>query len=64
MASNIDTTFELTLDCFNDAFSGGNCNAEIARILRVAADRIENGTTMARCHDANGNNVGAFEVVQ
>ncbi len=53
-------TFELRINLDNDAFAD-NCSYEIARILREAADLIEdqyavNGTL----RDINGNTVGFF----
>lgn len=55
--------FTLKIACENDAFAG-DAPAEIARILRDVADRVERGaadTGMHRnVHDANGNVVGTF----
>lgn len=44
----------------NDAFQGGNGPAEVARILRRLADRIEGGETSGNLRDVNGNRVGDF----
>ena len=50
----------IEIETGNDAFA---CNetAELARILRVAAGRIENGNMEFRLHDYNGNRVGYCE---
>ena len=53
-------TFKLTIACNNDAFYGEDKHAELARILREIADRLEEvggllGTTV---RDINGNAVG------
>lgn len=56
--------FTLTIDCDNAAF--GNLEdaaqpaAEVVRILRYAADRIESGPSAGELCDANGNTVGRF----
>lgn len=44
----------------NAAFSD-NSNAELARILRELAKRIENGEQHGRLRDLNGNKVGQFD---
>lgn len=49
-------------DTDNAAFEEALEN-ESARILRVAADLIENGSVSGPLLDANGNTVGFFEVV-
>ena len=36
-------------------------NVEVARILREAAEAIENGATDGHLHDYNGNMVGRFD---
>lgn len=54
--------FIVQMTCDNDAFQP-DPNAEIARILRVMADRIESGDrydTFRNIHDSNGNVVGVF----
>jgi len=43
----------------NDAFVN-NTESEIARILRRAADRVENGVGSGVLMDSNGNKVGDF----
>lgn len=50
--------FTLTLNTDNAAFE--DYSAEVARILRTAADRIENGVGAGSLADANGNAVGSF----
>ena len=55
--------FHLSFRTDNAAFDDNNSEAEIARILRLAADRIDNhGVTTYRhiIHDANGNHVGSY----
>lgn len=49
----------IQLDTGNAAFSDGNRDAEVARILREAADRIENGGDDFSLYDYNGNKVGS-----
>ena len=49
--------FILKIRCDNEAFSG-NRNAEVARILRELAEKMENGDTAPRVSDVNGNTVG------
>lgn len=46
----------------NDAFAGDNRNAELARILREIADRLESGHTSGRTFDANGNRAGQWSL--
>lgn len=54
------STFTLTMDTGNSAFENDE-GGEVARILRVAADRIEHGRTdVGRLWDANGNTVGEY----
>jgi cytochrome c-type biogenesis protein CcmH/NrfF len=54
--------FTLTIECENAAFD--DCEAEIARILRDVADRVESGAADSDKHrnlyDSNGNVVGTF----
>lgn len=49
----------------NAAFEGENQNYEIARILRILADKIEADNSLIYCPlgDINGNMVGKFEIV-
>ena len=54
--------FTLQMTCDNDAFEA-ETDAEIVRILREVANRIERGdsySTFRNIHDANGNIVGTF----
>lgn len=37
-------------------------DAELARILRIAADKIEHGNETAKLYDVNGNAVGEFKI--
>jgi hypothetical protein len=56
--------FTLTLATGNDAFTP-EPNSEIARILRRAADRIENGWLDDQPFallDVNGQSVGAYQL--
>lgn len=52
--------FTLEIDCDNAAFqeNDGDQYVEVARILREAADRIENGRDSIALIDLNGNRVG------
>ncbi len=56
--------FTLTIETGNAAF--GDClddeTAELARILRAAADKLDEGSTYGLLYDANGNRMGSFEV--
>ncbi len=55
--------FNLRISTENAAFDDNNHDAEIARILRHVADRIDaNGATTYRhmIHDMNGNHVGGY----
>lgn len=52
--------FTLTIETDNAAFEDDNLLAETARILRVAADKIERGNHPANLLDVNGNKVGSF----
>jgi hypothetical protein len=49
----------ITIDTGNAAFDDGNREYEVARILREAADRIENGAEDFTLRDINGNKVGS-----
>jgi hypothetical protein len=48
---------EITIETVNAAFEE-NDNAEVARILRELADKLESGQNPERLRDINGNNVG------
>ena len=56
------TTYKLKLDCGNAAFGDDDVmtrGAEVARILRETADRVEHGSLGGNLFDMNGNRVGA-----
>ena len=55
-------TLEIVMD--NHAFSEdeGGWGWEAARILRDAADKVQDGRTQAPLKDANGATVGQYEV--
>lgn len=53
--------FTLTIECDNAAFEDSR-NDEIARILRAAARRLEQGGIGTSLHDANGNKVGTMQL--
>lgn len=51
--------FNLTIETGNDALSDPHTgNLELARILRDAAQRIEDGAISNVCRDINGGTVG------
>lgn len=54
----------LSIELVNDAFTD-DAASEVARILRVLADRIEKGLPdePMRLRDVNGNTVGQAELV-
>lgn len=52
--------FSLTLDTDNAAFEDGLTGHEVARILRSAADRLEQGEDSGQLRDVNGNTVGSY----
>lgn len=55
-------TIRLTLDTGNAAFDNdgdGDYDAEVARIFREAADRLERGEQDFTLRDINGNKVGS-----
>jgi hypothetical protein len=54
-------TFTLSFDCDNSAFELRPA-AEVCRLLRATAKRIENGVTDGKIMDSNGNSVGRFEL--
>ena len=51
----------IEIETGNAAFADGNEAAELARILREAAQRIEHGCTGFPLRDNNGNRVGYCE---
>lgn len=50
--------FRLEVSCGNEAFTGDNRRAEIARILRDVASRLESGEPSITPRDINGNACG------
>lgn len=54
--------FTMKFETDNAAFDDGHYAAEVARILRNVADKVERGVLMGRIADANGNGIGKFEV--
>ncbi len=54
--------FTLTINTDNEAFTP-EPGAEVARILRVIADRVEAGRTDGAAMDVNGNRVGSFAIL-
>jgi hypothetical protein len=52
--------FRVKIETGNAAFEGDSKGYEIARILRDAADRIEDGQKTGYLYDVNGNRVGEF----
>ena len=48
----------ITIETGNAAFSDGNRSAEIARILRELADKLDRNATLC-VYDVNGNRCGA-----
>jgi hypothetical protein len=54
--------FTLTIDCNNAAFEE-DAAAEVARILRTLASKLENGQTyFPNVFDINGNTVGLAQL--
>ena len=51
----------IEIETSNAAFADGNEAAELARILREAARKIENGHMGFKLYDYNGNHVGYCE---
>lgn len=50
----------LKFDTGNAAFDGDNEAHEIARILRLLAEKVEAGATEGYVYDINGNRVGEW----
>lgn len=50
----------VVIDSDNDSLRGGSGPSEAARLLRVAADRVQRGVTVDDLRDFNGNRVGSF----
>lgn len=55
------TTFTLTITTENAAFEPDPIE-EVARILKVARDRLIDGQFDCILHDANGNRVGSYHL--
>lgn len=51
----------IEFDTDNDAFDKGN-NAEVVRVMRDAARKIEHGIIPATLFDLNGNNIGSLTI--
>lgn len=66
------STFQLSMDCNNAAFTSDRDDSideaarargmEAARILRKAANMLENGYLDGACVDHNGNTVGSWRL--
>lgn len=56
--------FTMSLRTLNDAFgySGESRAAEVARILRVTADKLERGECGGPTMDLNGNSTGHWQI--
>lgn len=54
--------FTLRIETDNETFTD-NPKAEIARILRETADRLESGRYVNKLRDLNGNTVGSAELL-
>ena len=55
--------FKLEISCDNAAFDE-EPSIELARILHLAANQLEEGTTDDNLRDSNGNTVGHFELIE
>jgi hypothetical protein len=53
--------FRVSIRTDNAAFEEGDRGAEVARILRDVADRLEDGFEAGSVRDINGNLVGGFD---
>jgi len=53
---------QVLFDVYNAAFENAS-HIETARILRDVVDKIEHGAIYGPCFDANGNNVGRFNIL-
>lgn len=51
----------IEINTTNDAFEE-NRGAELARIFRELADKVEAGTVPYRLRDVNGNRIGQIEI--
>lgn len=58
--------FTLQFRCDNAAFDDGNRRAEVVRILRETAERVEagEGKFFETIRDINGNEVGQFKLIE
>jgi hypothetical protein len=54
--------FTLKFSTENDAFAD-DMHGEAARILRKIAGQLEGGDAFGRVYDTNGNNIGAWSIV-
>jgi len=54
----------ITFNTRNDAFQAGGLNAEVARLLRELAEKIEQGDTPTQLRTANGDTVGLVEYLE
>lgn len=54
--------FQLHIDTNNQALTDDNGDAELVRLLRHAADQIDDGEVKARLLDYNGNVVGRWRL--
>lgn len=50
--------------CFHDDDGDFDPGFELAAILQLAARQAKDGYVEGRCHDANGNHVGDWKIVQ
>jgi len=53
--------FKLKIDTGNEAFSP-DATYEVARILKVASEKLEEGFSDGTLYDSNGNKVGEFSL--
>jgi hypothetical protein len=60
MSASVTVRFTMENDAFQDP--NGSYGDEAARLLRVAADRIEAGGTGGKLLDVNGNTVGTWRI--
>lgn len=54
--------FELMFTTDNAAFEGDGGNAEVARILRAIAERVEADAGSGSVRDVNGNRIGEWKL--
>jgi hypothetical protein len=53
-------SFTLTIDNLGNAVFSDDPQAEVARILRELAEKLEDGVEFGNIKDLNGNTVGSF----